>query len=125
MGFFRTTLDQFQKFFGELPPSQRLTVAAAVLLVVGGWGYLVYKGAVPEEQARLAGQQCAAAELKVAQEALRAGGTTNFRVAAMTIYAPRSDAAAYNAALSAGDALPAQFNSELSNLHTNLNPFLS
>lgn len=125
MSFLRTTLEQFQKFFGDLPPSQRLTVATAVLLVVGGLGYLVYRGAVPDEEALLAGKQFGAEELKVAQEALRAGGMTNFRVDAMKLYVPRTDAAAYNAALIAGDALPAHFNSELSNLHKNLNPLLS
>jgi len=90
MNFVRRSLEPLTKFLQELPASQRVSLLTIVALVAVGLGFLVYRGAVPDEAAILAGKRFSADELKTAQEVLKAGGMTDYRVDGMQIYVSRA-----------------------------------
>jgi len=104
METWRRTLSQFRDLFNTMAPSQRMTLVVVPLLVLAGLGLVMYFGVGPAQEALLMGNAFSVEELKNAEAALKKAGLTQYKVEGQKIFAPRADAARYNAALIAGDA---------------------
>jgi flagellar biosynthesis/type III secretory pathway M-ring protein FliF/YscJ len=86
-----------------MAPSQRMTLVVVPLLVLAGLGLVMYYGASPAQEALLMGKVFPPEELKNAEAALRKAGYSQYHVEGQKIFAPKADAARYNAALITGD----------------------
>src|SRR5262245_53289770 len=109
MEIWRRTLTQFRDLLGGMTPSQRFLLVLAPTLVLGALAAMVYLGGGTAEEALLSGKVFAGEELRNAEDALRKGGLSQFRVEGQKILVPRSEAARYNAALITGAGLPQRF----------------
>ncbi|HTI52247.1 MAG TPA: FliG C-terminal domain-containing protein [Planctomycetaceae bacterium] len=101
MDAWRRTLSQFRDLVNGLAPRQRMTLAAAPLLVLAVLGLVMSSGAALREDAVLAGKTFSAEEIRNAREAFRQAGLTESRVEGTRIFAPQSAIGRYNAVLSA------------------------
>ncbi len=119
------TLAQFRDLFKGMAPSQRLTLAALPLLVVGALAAMMYAGRTPPHDYLLGGKTFSTEELKHAQEALQQAGLTQFVIEGQKIQIPRTDAARYNAALVEGGGVPARFGAEWEKMHEKFSLFAS
>lgn len=121
----RKTFKQFQDLFDGMAPSQRLTLIAVPLLVLGGLAVVMYVGVGPAEEHLLVGKVFSAEEMRHAEEALRQAGLTQFRADGQKLLVPKSEVTRYNAALVANKGLPAQFGAELERMHEKYSLFSS
>src|SRR5579872_4637264 len=99
MESWRRTLSQFRDLFNTMAPSQRMTLVVVPLLVLAALGMVMYYGASPAQEALLMGKSFSPEELKNAEAALRKAGYSAHHIDGPKIYAPKADAARYNAAL--------------------------
>jgi flagellar M-ring protein FliF len=86
-----------------MAPSQRMTLVVVPLLVLAGLGLVMYFGVGPAQEALLMGKVFPPEELKNAEAALRKAGYSQYKVEGQKIFAPKADAARYNAALITSD----------------------
>src|SRR5579872_2041632 len=103
MESWRRTLSQFRDLFNTMAPSQRMTLVVVPLLVLAGLGLVMYYGGSPAQEALLMGKVFPVEELKSAESALRKSGFTQYHVEGQKIFAPKAEAARYNAALITND----------------------
>ncbi len=103
MESWRRTLSQFRDLFNTMAPSQRMTLVVVPLLVLAGLGLVMYFGVGPAQEALLMGKTFSPEELKNAEAALRKAGYSQIHIEGQKIFAPKSDAARYNAALITSD----------------------
>ena len=108
---------QFSDLLAGLPTSQRMTLLAVPLLVMGGLGVIVYSNREPARDYLLGGKVFTAEELRTAQEALRRAGLVDFATEGQKIRVPKPQVTQYNAALVEQGAMPSQYGEDLLKMH--------
>ena len=80
-----------------------MTLVVVPLLVLAGLGLVMYSGVGTAQEALLMGKVFSPEDLKNAEAALRKAGYIQYHVEGQKIFAPRAEAARYNAALIVSD----------------------
>ncbi len=114
------TWSQFSKMFLALSPSQRITYTVLPLVIMGAFGFLIFRGNSSSHVAISWGKVFTTEELMVAQQTLIDAGLTDFHTEGQRLMVPAADADSYLATIMTeggistnwGDALTKQFEKE-------------
>ena len=90
----------------SLAVSQRLTFGLVLLLLVGGFGWMMSRGGTDRLVPLFTGKSFTPEESAHAQQILMASGLNDFEQRGLQLYVPTSEIERYNAALVAGGGLP-------------------
>lgn len=123
MDLIQRTATQFTELFRSLAPSQRLTLVAVPLLLVAGFGWLLFQQRTGNYTALSWGKVYTSEELIAAEQALIQEGLTDFRREGQRLMVPTADVDRYNAALMTFDAMPSDLGSQLLKQYETLGPF--
>lgn len=107
------TWQQFVKLFQSMSSSQRATLIAVPVLLIGAFGLLMYQNRASSYTALSWGKVFTTEELIAAEQAFIQAGLTDFYREGQRIMVPVSQSDRYNAALLEHDALPSDMGSEL------------
>ncbi|MFN3158185.1 MAG: hypothetical protein ACE37I_02650 [Rubinisphaera brasiliensis] len=124
MDIFKQTFTQFRELFLAMPASQRAMLATVTVLLLGGFGYLMYRGTgnggyVPVS----VGKSFRVEELIRAEETLLQNGYTDFERRGQRLLVPSSKVEEYNAALLAAGSLPQNWAEEWEKQYSDIGPF--
>lgn len=114
---------QFFELYRSMTPSQRGTLIAVPLLVLGGLGVLMYSQRQGNETALSFGKIFTAEERIAAEQALIQANLPNFRGVGGRIMVPAKDVDRYNAALVQFDAIPTDLGSQMLSKLDSMGPF--
>lgn len=114
---------QFFELYRSMTPSQRGTLIAVPLLVIGGFALLLWQNRHGNEVALSFGKVFTTEEIIPAEEALRRSGLTGFRRVGQQIMVPANEVDRYNAALLEFDALPTDLGSQMLKQLESMGPF--
>lgn len=109
----RRTWEQFLSLYRSMSPSQRGTLIAVPLMVVGAFAFLLFQGSSGSYVPLSWGKSFTSEELMNAEETLREAGLSDYRREGMRLLVPRKQVETYNAALMEGGTLPTDWASEL------------
>ena len=123
MSSLQRMLKQFFDLFGSMTPSQRGTLIAVPLLVIGGFVILLWSERKGNEVALSFGKVFTTEEIIPVEEALRRSGLTGFRRIGQQIMVPANEVDRYNAALLEFDALPTDLGSQMLTQLGSMGPF--
>jgi len=119
------TLKQYARLYSDRTAAEKTTIAAVTMMLVAGFGFLIFRGSATGYDALSWGKVFTTEELAAAEQALRDAGLDEFRRDGQRIMVPRKDAARYNAALFAAGSLPSHSASELEKQLEKSNVFTS
>ncbi len=111
MDALKQTLQQFQRLFRTMSPSQRITLAVIPLMIAGALFFLMRSGSSSYVPLSL-GKTFTTDEIAGVQQTLAASGLNDFRVEGQQILVPRSQVDRYNAALAASGGMPSGWASD-------------
>lgn len=114
---------QFFELYRSMSPSQRGTLIAVPLLVLGGFAVLLYSNRTGSETALSFGKVYSTEEIIAAEQALIKAGLTEFRRVGQRIMVPASEVDRYNAALLEFDAMPTDLGSQMLKQLESMGPF--
>jgi flagellar M-ring protein FliF len=114
---------QFLELYRSMAPSQRGTLIAVPLLVIGGFFVLLWQNRTGSEAALSFGKVFTTEEIIPAEEALRRSGLKEFRRVGQQIMVPANEVDRYNAALLEFDALPTDLGSQMLKQLESMGPF--
>jgi flagellar M-ring protein FliF len=122
----RRTGVQFLELYRTMSPSQRGTLIAVPLMILGAFYFLIGSGSSSSYAPLSWGKPFSLEERMYAEEALRNAGLIDFRAEGQLILVPKSQVDRYNAVLLADGSLPSQSMSELERqLEKGSGPFAS
>ncbi len=113
MDIFQRMMRQFFELYRSMTPSQRGTLIAVPLLVIGGFAALLWQQQKGNETALSFGKVYSTEEVIAAEEALMKANLTEFRRVGGRIMVPANQVDRYNAALLEFDAMPADLGSQM------------
>lgn len=113
MDTLRNSLQQFLRLFQEMTPSQRGTLIAVPLMVLAGFGLLMYRSGTSSYVPLSWGKSFTPEELMLAEQTLVDAGLTDFRTQGRRVLVPAGQVERYNAALLEGGTLPSNWGAEL------------
>ena len=99
MDVFQRISRQFFDLYRSMSPSQRVTLTVVPLLVVAGFGWMLWQQRESGLTALSYGKVFSTEEIIAAEQALIEGGLTDFRREGQRLMVPVADVARYNAAL--------------------------
>ncbi|MDZ4686359.1 MAG: hypothetical protein SH850_14925 [Planctomycetaceae bacterium] len=114
---------QFFDLYRSMSPSQRVTLTVVPLLVIAGFGWLLWQQRESGLTALSYGKVFSTEEIIAAEQALIEGGLPEFRREGQRLMVPVADVARYNAALVQFDAVPSDMGSQLLKQYESLGPF--
>lgn len=114
---------QFFDLYRSMTPSQRATLTLVPLLVLAGFGWLLYQQREGGMTALSYGKVFSTEEIIAAEQALIEAGLSDFRREGQRLLVPASDVERYNAALVQFDAVPSDMGSQLLKQYESLGPF--
>jgi flagellar M-ring protein FliF len=123
MDLLQRTARQFFELYRSMAPSQRATLVLVPLLVVAGFGWLLYQNRGGSYTALSYGKVYTTEELIAAEQALLQDGLKDFRREGQRLLVPVGDVDRYNAALMKFDAVPSDLGSQLLKQYETLGPF--
>ncbi|MFO0916892.1 MAG: hypothetical protein U0872_01075 [Planctomycetaceae bacterium] len=113
MDVLQRMMRQFFELYRSMSPSQRGTLIAVPLLVIGGFAVLLWQQRGGSETALSFGKIYSTEEVIAAEEALMKANLTEFRRVGGRIMVPANQVDRYNAALLEFDAMPADLGSQM------------
>ncbi len=124
MDLIKQTFTQFRDLFRLMPVSQRLTLAAVTVLLLGGFGYLAFSGMGSSNYVPVSvGKTFSIEELIRAEETLLQAGHTDFQRRGQRLLVPSGKVEAYNATLLAAGTLPQNWAEEWEKQYSTIGPF--
>lgn len=123
MDFVQRLTKQFFELYRSMTPSQRGTLIAVPLLVVGGFALLLYQHRGNSETALSFGKVFSTEEIMAAEQALINAKLTEFRRVGQRIMVPANEVDRYNAALLEFDAMPTDLGSQMLSKLDSMGPF--
>jgi flagellar M-ring protein FliF len=123
MNLISQTVAQFLSLWRGMTPSQRATLSFIPLLMLVGFGWLMWQPGQLGDVALSYGKAFTTEELIAAEEALLREGLTDFHRQGQRLLVPGRLADQYNAALLKLDALPTDFGSQLVKKYESMGPF--
>lgn len=114
---------QFFDLYRSMTPSQRATLVVVPLLVVAGFGWLLWQQQASGMTALSYGKVFSTEEIIAAEQALIQEGLTDFRREGQRLLVPIAEVDRYNAALVQFDAVPSDMGSQLLKQYESLGPF--
>jgi flagellar M-ring protein FliF len=114
---------QFFDLYRSMSPSQRATLVAVPLLVVAGFGWLLWQQRGGGMTALSYGKLFSTEEIIAAEQALIQDGLTGFRREGQRLMVPVGEVDRYNAALVQFDAVPSDLGSQMLKQYESLGPF--
>lgn len=123
MDTLQRVLRQFGELYGGMAPSQRLTLIVAPLLVIAGFGWLMFQRDGDSYTALSWGKVYSTEELIAAEQAFLQDGLHDFRREGQRLMVPAKDVDKYNAALVKNDAMPADLGGQLLKQYESMGPF--
>lgn len=114
---------QFFELYRSMSPSQRGTLIAVPLLVVGGFAVLLWSNRASSESALSYGKIFTTEESMAVEQALQKAQLTNWRRVGGQIMVPANEVTRYNAALVELDAMPTDLGSQMLKQLNSMGPF--
>ena len=114
---------QFMELFRGMAPSQRATLIVVPLMVLVGFGWLLFQPRGEGLTALSWGKVYTTEELIAAEQAFLQEGLKDFRREGQRIMVPAADVDKYNAALVKFDAMPADLGGQLLTHYDKMGPF--
>ncbi len=114
---------QFMELYRGMAPSQRATLMVVPLMVMAGFGWLLYQPRGDSFTALSWGKVYTTEELISAEQAFLQEGLKEFRREGQRIMVPVADRDKYNAALLKFDAMPNGLGEELLKQYESMGPF--
>ncbi len=119
------TWAQFIKLFLSLSPSQRITYTVIPLLIMGAFGFLIFRGETSSHVAISWGKVFTTDELTIAQQTLIDAGLTDFHTKGQRLMVPAADADKYLATVMTEGGISTNWGSELGKQFANEGMFTS
>lgn len=124
MGALKQTFGQFSDLFKSMPASQRLSLILVTALVMGGFGFLMYRGAATNGFVPISvGKTFSVEELIRAEETLLSQGKTDFERRGQRLLVPQDKVEEYNSLLLASGSLPQNWAEEWEKQYADIGPF--
>jgi len=124
MEIFKETFQQFQNLFRSMPVSQRMTLVTVTVLILGGFGYLMWNQTSNSSYSAVSvGKTFSVEELIRAEETLLQAGKTDFKRRGQRLLVPGDKVEEYNAVLLASGSLPQNWAEEWESQYTDIGPF--
>jgi flagellar biosynthesis/type III secretory pathway M-ring protein FliF/YscJ len=123
MDLLNRTFLHLYELFRSMTPAGRLTASLSVLVVLISLGYLSSYRMAESEVDLMHGVTLASSERTAMQAALARANLTGYKIREHAIYVPRSQEAAYMAALADGNALPRNLGAALREAASGGSPF--
>ena len=124
MDLLNQTYTQFRDLLKSMPTSQRLTLGVVTLILLGGFGVLMYRQMGESGYAPVSvGKSFSVEELIRAEETLLQAGFTDFQRKGQRLLVPASQVEKYNAALLASGTLPQNWAEEWEKQYADIGPF--
>lgn len=114
---------QFMELFRSMSPSQRATLIVVPVMVLAGFGWLLFQPKGDSYTALSWGKVYTTEELIAAEQAFLQEGLKDFRREGQRIMVPAVDVDKYNAALVKFDAMPADLGGQLLKQYETMGPF--
>ncbi len=114
---------QFFELLRSMTPSQRGTLVAVPLLVIGGFALLLWSNRASSETALSFGKVFTTDEIIAVEQALQEAQLTEYRRVGQRIMVPTEDVVRYNAALLEHDAMPNDLGSQMLKQLESMGPF--
>jgi len=120
----KQTVGQFGDLFKAMPVSQRLSLVLVTVVVMGGFGFLMLRGAGSSGYAPISvGKTFSVEELIRAEETLLSQGKTDFKRRGQRLLVPQDKVEEYNAVLLASGSLPQNWAEEWEKQYADIGPF--
>ncbi len=123
MDILQRLMKQFFELYRSMTPSQRGTLVAVPLMILGGFAFLMYSERKSHETALSFGKVFSTEEVIAAEQALINAKLTEFRRVGGRIMVPAHEVDRYNAALLEFDAIPTDLGSQMLSKLDSMGPF--